>query len=409
VIETHLHADFVSGHLELARRTGAEVCIAANAGAEYPHRPVRDGDEITLGDVVFRFLETPGHTPESISIVAEERGGGPAKVFTGDALFVGDVGRPDLVSWRGHSAEEMAHALYWALKDKLLVLPDDTEVWPAHGAGSACGRAISDEKASTIGKERATNPSLRYVVAQDEEAFVGALLEGLPKIPAYFPHDVLENRHGAPSMAEVLAGARALSPEEVEQLSETGTLVLDTRDGAEFGAGHVPGAVNIGLDGKFAPYVGVAIPPDSPLIVVADEGREAEVATRLARVGYERIAGWLAGGMGAWRKAGGETRTLTQVTPADLRAKKTAGGAPAVLDVRTQGEWDEGHVSDAVHIPLGELSARLADVPAGPVAVMCGSGYRSSIAASLLQRQGRTDVANVVGGWTAWRSSEANA
>ncbi len=407
VIETHLHADFVSGHVELAIRTGADIVLGGATSVEFPHRAVHEGDEIVLGDVRLRFLETPGHTPEGISILAFVGGeADPRMAFTGDTLFIGDVGRPDLAGWRGHGAEPMAHAMYHTLKEKLLTLPDATEVWPAHGAGSACGRALSDERVSTMGREKMLDPALRPVLDGDEEAFVRALMEGQSAIPPYFPHDVTENRQGAATMEEVRARGQAMPPHAVEAISESGTLVLDTRLPDEFGAGHVPGAVNIGLDGKFAPWVGNVLTPDVPVIVVAASGRDEESVTRLARVGYENVVGWLEGGMNAWRNAGGEMQAVPQMSPADLRTLLGSSQSPKVLDVRTDDEWEAGHINGALHIPLDQLTRRIGEVPREPLFVLCGSGYRSSIGCSLLQRAGRRDVTNVLGGWTAWEALE---
>lgn len=410
VIETHLHADFVSGHVELAKRTGATIVLGGATPVDFPHHTVREGDEIVLGDVRLRFLETPGHTPEGVSILAFVGGeADPRMVFTGDTLFIGDVGRPDLAGWRGHSAEAMARAMYHTLKDKLLTLPDATEVWPAHGAGSACGRALSDERVSNLGREKMLDPALRPALDGDEEAFVRALMDGQSTIPPYFPHDVTENRQGAATMEEVRARGRAMTPHEVEALSEKGTLVLDTRLPDEFGAGHVPGAVNIGLDGKFAPWVGNVLDPNAPVIVVAAPGREEETVTRLARVGYENVVGWLAGGMDAWRKADGEVETVPQVPPADLRSRLDGGQPTKVLDVRTDEEWEAGHIAGALHIPLNQLKDRMVDVPREPLFVLCGSGYRSSIGCSLLQRSGRRNLTNVIGGWAAWEAADKQA
>jgi len=410
VIETHLHADFVSGHVELARRTGATIHIGAKADARFPHHPAREGDEIVMGDVTLRFLETPGHTPEGISIVVYVRGEAePRMVFTGDTLFIGDVGRPDLAGSRGFTPQEMARQMYYSLKDRLLTLPDSTEVWPAHGAGSACGRSLSEERVSTIGKQRLSNPALWYVVRGDEEGFVRYATEGLSAAPRYFAHDAQKNREGAPTVEEILKAARALSPTEVEKLSEDGVLVLDTRSVTDFGAGHIPGALHVQLEGKFAPWVGNIFSPDAEVIVVADPGREVEAMTRLARVGYERIVGWLAGGMDAWKNANGEIAVVPQITPIELRRLLGSPTAPVVLDVRTEAELEEGRLDGAVHIPLPQLESRLAEIPPGPLAVLCASGYRSSIACSLLQRAGRHAVSNVEGGWEAWQASEADA
>jgi len=406
VIETHLHADFVSGHLELARKTGAVIYIGHKAGATFAHHPVHEGEQIALGDVTLRFLETPGHTPEGVTIVASVRGEErPRYVFTGDTLFIGDVGRPDLAGSKGFPPEEMARLLYRSLRDKVLRLPDTTEVWPAHGAGSSCGRALSDARFSTIGMEKATNPALRSLAAEDEAGFIRYATEGLSAAPRYFAHDVARNRAGALSVDEILASAQALSPEAVEALSEQEALVLDTRSVAEFGEGHIPGAVHVQLEGKFAPWVGATLAPDRPILVVTAEGREPETMTRLARIGYERLVGWLEGGMEAWKAAGGECVTVPQIDPESLRAAIAANRAAPVLDVRARREWEEGHIAGATHIPLPELEARIAEAPEGPLNVMCESGYRSSIACSLLQRAGHTDVTNVVGGWAAWTGS----
>lgn len=359
-----------------------------------------------MGDLTLRFMETPGHTPESVCVVASVAGEpGPRLVFTGDTLFIGDVGRPDLVGGRRYTAEQMAELMYRSLRDRVLALPDATEVWPAHGAGSACGRALSDERVSTIGRERATNPAVRFVEAGDEAGFVRYAVEGLAVAPAYFAHDAARNREGAASLSEVMGSARALEPAELEELSEGGLLVLDSRGAEAFGASHVPGALNIPLDGKFAPWVGSLLPPAAGVLVVAESGREDEAITRLARVGYEGVAGWLRGGMDAWRTAGGEVETVLQVEPEAVRARLAGPSALALLDVREPSEWAAGHADGALHVPLGRLAESLSELPAGPLAVLCGSGYRSSIACSLLQRAGRRDVANVAGGWDAWAAS----
>jgi len=408
VIETHLHADFVSGHLELARRTGATIHLGEGSGAAFPHHPARDGDEVDLGDVRLRFLQTPGHTPESVTVLAQVAGeDAPRMAFTGDTLFIGDVGRPDLVGGQGLTPEHMARTLFASLRHKILPLPDTTEVWPAHGAGSACGKSLSDERVSTIGREKALNPALRLVVAGDEEGFVRYATEGLGQAPGYFSHDARRNREGAVPVQELLDRAAPLPPARVEELSEDGVLVLDTRSVEDFGAGHVPGAIHVQLEGKFAPWVGSTVDPDAEIIVVADAGREVEAMTRLARVGFERIAGWLEGGMQAWRSAGGEVASIPQVPPSALRAAAEAGST--VLDVRAPDEWEAGHYPGAVHIPLSQLRDRLDEVPAGSLVVLCGSGYRSSIACSLLQRAGRRDVANLAGGWEAWQTHQAEA
>ncbi len=404
VIETHLHADFVSGHVELARRTGATILMGPNSGAGFAHRAIVDGETISLGDLALTFLHTPGHTPEGMTILAEAPGQ-PSRLFTGDTLFLGDVGRPDLVGAKGYTAEQMAEMLYTSLREKILPLPGETEVWPAHGAGSACGKNLSDERVSTLEIQKAVNIPLRMAADSNLDGFVHYATEGLGAPPAYFFHDAARNREGGADVEEVIARAKALSAPEVEDLSEETTLVLDTRATGLFKQGHVPGAIEVQLDGNFAPYVGAVMPPLAPVVVVAEPGREREAMTRLIRVGYENIVGWLEGGMDAWVAAGGEIATAKAVEPAEFRRQVEAGTAPQMLDVRTPGEWEAGHVDGALHIPLAELPARLAEVPVGPIAVLCGSGYRSAIAQSLLLRSGHRDVVDILGGWKAWTAA----
>lgn len=405
VIETHLHADFVSGHVELARRTGATIWMGADSGAAFPHQPARDGDVLTLGDLSLCFLSTPGHTPEGITVVAEVNGT-PTMAFTGDTLFIGDVGRPDLVGSKGCTAEQMAHQLFTSLRDKILPLPDTIEIWPAHGAGSACGKALSDEHVSPLGRQKVENGALRLVVEGDEDGFVRYATEGLNTAPRYFAHDAQKNREGAPTLEEIIAAAHPFTPTELEEAHEEGeVLVLDTRSVTAFGEAHIPASVHIQLEGKFAPWVGAVLPPQAHLVVVSDPGYETEAMTRLARIGYENIAGWLVGSMDAWIAAGGEIATVDQITPEALHALQAGHNPPAVVDVRTAGEWDAGHIAGAIHIPLPELIARLADLPTSPFVLICGSGYRSSIAASLLQGAGVEGrlLGHVAGGWIAWR------
>jgi hydroxyacylglutathione hydrolase len=408
VIETHLHADFVSGHVEMARRTGAKILLGEKAQAKFPHTAARGGDRVSMGDVTLEFVETPGHTPEGITILVHEAGNEAPKIaFTGDTLFIGDVGRPDLAGSTGFTPEEMARQMYRSLSEKLLKLPETTEVWPAHGAGSSCGRALSNDRVSTIGREKQTNPALRYILDKDEAGFVRYATEGLGAAPGYFSFDAEKNRSGASTLEEILAAARPHFPQEVEALAED-IPVLDTRSIADFGVGHIPGAIHIPLEGKFAPWVGAMLSPNATLIVVADQGKEEETITRLARIGYEQIAGWLEGGMAAWSAAGGETVVVPQLSPSTLNHLLNENASMSVLDVRGPGEWAEGHINCAYHIPLNELESRIQELPEGNLAVICGSGYRSSIACSLLQRAGRNDVSNVYGGWEAWQEAQVN-
>ena len=396
VIETHIHADFVSGHSELAERTGAEIVFGAAAGAEVPHRPVHEGDEVRVGDVVLRALETPGHTPESISwLVIDTASDAPHKLLTGDTLFIGDVGRPDLAGSRGYTSEQMAALLYDSLHEKLLALDDSVEVWPAHGAGSACGRNISTERSSTIGAQRRMNYALQPM---SREAFVSMMTADLPPAPRYFPFDAEINRRGAPALPTSVA---ALSPAEVECAQDRGAIVLDVRDSVAFGKEHVPGSINIGLRGQFASWAGTLLENDREIVIVAaDESAANEAGMRLARVGLENIEGALYGGVAAWRDSGRELASLPQMSVDELRGS-IAG--LQIVDVRRRAEYDSGHVPGAVNIPLDVFDERLEAIDlARPTAVICATGYRSSTAASLLERCRPLAILNVAGGTAAW-------
>jgi glyoxylase-like metal-dependent hydrolase (beta-lactamase superfamily II) len=404
VVETHLHADFVSGHHELASRTGAQVVFGARAEAALPHLAVRDGDELTVGRVRMRVIETPGHTPESISLLVfdEESPGEPRLVLTGDTLFVGDVGRPDLAGARGYTAEAMAGLLYDSLHEKLLKLPDAVEVYPAHGAGSMCGRNISKETSSTIGQQRRFNYALQPMSRDD---FVRVMTSELPEQPAYFRRDAEINREGAGALSE-LSRPRALTPRVFKELvDEGGRVVLDVRAAREFGAGHVPGAVNVGLGGQFASWAGSLVPLRTPLLLVADVDEKVEEAvTRLARVGHDSVDGFLAGGMQAWEAQGLETSTVEQITVEELSRRMEAETGLQVLDVRRAGEYASGHVPRAASTPLAQdLADKVSALdPARPTAVVCAGGYRSSAATSLLAPRGFRRLYNVTGGTSAW-------
>ncbi|HJQ39288.1 MAG TPA: MBL fold metallo-hydrolase [Thermoanaerobaculia bacterium] len=395
VIETHLHADFVSGHRDLAEKTGAEIVFGAAAGAEFPHVAVRDGDELRVGRVVLRALETPGHTPESISwlVIDTEVSGEPQKVLTGDTLFIGDVGRPDLAGGRGLAPQQQAATLYDSLHRKLLMLDDAVEVWPAHGAGSACGKNISKERSSTIGMQRRMNYALRPMT---REEFVEMMTNELPPAPRYFSMDAELNRRGARSLDEL--SARPLSARDVQQRN---AVLLDVRDGAAYGAGHLPGSINIGLGGQYASWAGTLLRASDEIVIVADSRERADEAVmRLARVGLENVAGYLEGGVAAWD---GPLETLEQMNVAELRTRL---GDVDVLDVRRRGEYQDGHVPDAVNVPLDVLTEHVQDIDRSrPLAIICASGYRSSTAASLLQRHGFAQLVNVTGGTSAWKAA----
>ena len=400
VVETHLHADFVSGHRELAERTGARIVFSRRANAAVPHLAVADGDEVRIGAVVLRFLETPGHTPESLSVVVIDTAASPEPrmVLTGDTLFVGDVGRPDLAGAQGFTPAHMAGLLYDSLHRKILTLPDAVEVYPAHGAGSLCGKNISPETSSTVGAQRRGNWALQPM-ARDE--FVRLMTRDLPEVPRYFPMDVALNREGARPLGE-LPAPPALEATEVERLLAEGALALDVRPAAEFGAGHVPGALNIALGGQFASWSGTLLDAARRLVIVAGGAEQArEAATRLARVGLESVAGWVA--PEAWARSGRAVRTVPQITVDTLRDRLPSDPSLQVIDVRRPGEYAGGHVPGARHLPLDRLDGEAARLdPARPTAVICAGGYRSSAGTSLLAARGFRDLVNVTGGTAAW-------
>ncbi len=399
VLETHLHADFVSGHRELQDRTGAEIVFGAKAQAAFPHRAVKDGDEIRLGGLTLRFLETPGHTPESVTILVVEDGA-PRAAFTGDTLFIGDVGRPDLAGARGYTPQQMAGLLYDSLHGKLLALPDDVVIYPAHGAGSLCGRNMSRDTWSTLGEQRRANYALQPM---PRERFVEMMTTDLPEVPRYFPLDVQMNRAGAPPL-EALALPPGLAPAAFEGRRDAGARVLDVRPYAAFGAGHVPGSVNIGLGGQFASWAGTLLDAGREIaLVTEDEAQVREAVTRLARVGLENVIGYLDGGIAAWDRAGKRLACVAQMPVDELLAELREERRLQVLDVRRPGEYAAGHVPGAVNVPLDRLEGALGDLDARrPTVVICAGGYRSSAGAALLRRAGFEDLYNVVGGTSAW-------
>ena len=414
VIETHLHADFVSGHKELADRTGAKIYFGWKAGAEFDYVGVKTGDEIEIGKVRLRFLETPGHTPESISIVVTdlEKSLEPEAVLTGDTLFIGEVGRPDLVP--SSTPQEMAGQLYDSLHQKLLTLPDAVKVYPAHGAGSLCGKNIGSEKFSTIGEQRASNYALKKM-SRDE--FVEMLTSELPLRPEYFFRDAMMNKAGAAALAD-LPALTGLSPDDVEARQQAGATVLDVRPAGEFGAAHLPGSVNVPLDGQFATWTGTVLGLDSEIILLAgNEEQSAEARMRLARVGIENVTGKVEGGLAAWDGAGKPLARVQQISVAELDRMLVAGSANLQLvDVRQPGEWEAGHIEQALHHRLDHVPSPavgpgraepLDDIRRdAPVIVFCRTGYRSSVASSLLLRAGFDKVMNVTGGFEACQQAK---
>jgi hydroxyacylglutathione hydrolase len=407
VFLTHFHADFLAGHLELRDRTGATIYLGAAAKAEYKFQPMRDGDAIEFGQVRLQVLETPGHTPESISILVydlAEDAITPHAVLTGDTLFVGDVGRPDLRAALGWSAADLGNLLYSSLREKLLPLPDSSLVYPAHGAGSLCGKAISKETVSTIGEQRRSNYALQPMT---REAFVELVTADQPDAPPYFTYDAVLNSREHQTLDQALA--RELRPLTIDELlaeQKQGVQVLDTRDAAEFAAAHLEGSINIGLIGQYATWAGTILTRDQPIVIIADPGREGESALRLGRIGFDHVIGYLKGGLRSADRSAARIVTTERIA-ADVAAQRLSSpAAPLAVDVRAPSERAQKQIEGSVHIPLGHLVERMSEIPSDRnVLVFCAGGYRSSIAASLLQRSGRTNVSELAGGITAWEAA----
>jgi glyoxylase-like metal-dependent hydrolase (beta-lactamase superfamily II) len=406
VLLTHFHADFLAGHLELRERTGATIHLGARGKPEYAAVPMEDGGTLDFGKVRLTFLETPGHTPESVSIVVtdlERDPQRPVAVLTGDTLFIGDVGRPDLMVAAGMKAEDLAGMLFDSLQ-KLLALPDETVVYPGHGAGSACGKNLSSETSSTIGQQRKLNYALQPMSRSE---FVRLVTADQPVAPAYFSYDAGLNRSEHATLTRVLA--RALKPldlAEALRLVGSGALVLDTRDADSFAAEHLKGSLNIGLGGRYASWVGTLVDPQRTLVLVTAPGQEEESATRLGRIGFDRVAGFLAGGLAAVRTRPELLVRGQRMSREELARRLAAERPPLVLDVRTKTEWGAGHIDGALHIVLDDLGKSLERVPKErELVVVCKSGYRSSIAKSQLEGAGFAGVTDLVGGMDAWTQS----
>ncbi|MFI8092407.1 rhodanese-like domain-containing protein [Streptomyces sp. NPDC086080] len=402
VINTHFHADFIAGHLEMAAHTGAWIGYGRRAETEYPIRKLADGEIISLGDVTLEIMETPGHTPESISVLVYERGEDtvPYGVLTGDALFIGDVGRPDLLASIGVTADELGAMLYDSVQNKLMGLPDEVRVFPAHGAGSACGKNLSTEKQSTIGQQRTTNYACAPMTQED---FVAIVTAGQSAAPGYFVYDAILNRSERP-LYDPAATIRPLNVGDFGSLRAAGAVVVDARDPQEFAAGHLRGAVNVPADGRFAEQAGTVLPTDADLLVIAPENREEEIVTRLARIGFDRVAGYLRSPGDALTALADEVTPASRLTAAQVRDALAGDNPPVIVDVRNCGERGEhGFIDGALHIALGELPRRLDEIPRDrPLVLHCAGGHRSSIAASLLRHHGFTDVSDILGGYTAW-------
>jgi glyoxylase-like metal-dependent hydrolase (beta-lactamase superfamily II)/rhodanese-related sulfurtransferase len=403
IFETHLHADFVSGHKELAARTGAKIYIGARAQAAFPHGALHDGFELRVGSIWLQALETPGHTPESVCLLItdEEKSAKPWALLTGDTLFLGDVGRPDLSPT--HTPAQLAGMLYDSLHQKILTLPDEVLVYPAHGAGSLCGRNMRAERSSTIGTERLTNYALQI---KDRGEFIRELTANLPSRPEYFVQDAELNRRGANSLSE-LPDLQAITSEELERELKNGANVLDVRSGEIFAAGHVPGSINIALSGQFATWAGIVVGLSSRPILIADAPEQlTEARMRLARVGIEDVRGYLKDGIEGWTRAGFALAQQKQISVQTLNQWQQTTKVE-VVDVRREPEYQAGHIADAVCIPLDGLAkASLPIDHDALIAVHCKSGYRSAIASSLLQRAGFRNVVDVTGGFDAWQQAK---
>jgi hydroxyacylglutathione hydrolase len=406
VFLTHFHADFIAGHLELRDRSQAEIHLGARAEAEYRFTPVADGDEVRVGRIRLVGLETPGHSPESISILVfdpDRSDTVPYAVLTGDTLFIGDVGRPDLRAALGWSAEQLGSLLYDSLHQKLLPLPDETLVYPAHGAGSLCGKNLSTDTVSTIGVQRLYNYALQPM---SRDRFIEIVTADQPDSPEYFTYDAILNTRERPTLDEALdRELQPLSLQRAMALVQEGAQLLDTRDPVDYQGAHVRGAINVGLGGSFATWCGTILDADRELVLIAEPGRELEAATRLGRIGFDRVAGYLAGGMQPLDDAPGLIEQTTRLTAPALAEQLAAADGPLLVDVRAAGEWEQGHIEGAVNVPLSRLRAEMRGLSHDRTLVTyCASGYRSAIANSVLGHEGLS-VADLVGGLAAWESA----
>ena len=408
VIETHFHADFLSGHLELARATGARIVYSAVATPEFDYLPVTDGERYSLGEVTLEFVHTPGHTPESMSIVVYEHGDDaePWGVLTGDTLFIGDVGRPDLLASIGFSRDQLAEMLYDSITNKIKTLPDSTRVFPAHGAGSACGKNLSTELSSTIGEQRATNYALG---APDKATFIEMVTEGQPPAPEYFVYNAILNRQDRELLTEEEPPA-ALSYDAMRAATAAGAVLIDGRDSEDFARGHFDGAVNIGLAGRYAEFAGSVIKPDVDLVLMVDDGFELEAKVRLGRIGFDRVIGHLAEPLRAMLEHPEDVIAASRLTAVDFTERQRSVADLQIVDVRNPGEAAHGMIPTAVNIPVGQLPSRLGELDASrPTVVYCAGGYRSSVAASVLRNAGFDDVSDIRGGYTAWSETVQSA
>ncbi len=406
IFETHFHADFVSGHVDLAEKSGAEIVYGPTAITSFKSHIARDGEQFKVGDLTITVLHTPGHTPESTTYLLHDKQHKPYCIFTGDTLFIGDVGRPDLAQQGDLTEEDMAGALYDSLQNKLLTLPDDVLVYPAHGAGSACGKHMSKETFDTLGHQKEVNYALK---AGSKAQFIKEVTEGILPPPQYFAKNAAMNKHGYEPFDEVYEkGLKPLDPSEFEAMANaSGAQLLDTRDPQVFAAGFVPSSVNIGLNGQFAPWVGALITDlKQPLLLITEPGKEEETITRLARVGYDNAIGYLAGGIVAWQIAEKALDTVSSISAEEFEQRANEGAAIKVLDVRKPGEYDAGHLDIAMSRPLDYINDWTGEIDQkATYYIHCAGGYRSMVAASILKARGVEHVVDVIGGYAAIKNT----
>jgi len=408
VFLTHFHADFIAGHLELRDRCGATIHLGSRAEAEYAFTPMADGDTLQFSDLRLQVLETPGHTIESISILVfdlEKSAAKPHAVLTGDTLFIGDVGRPDLRTSLGWTADDLGAHLYDSLHDKLLTLPDDTLVYPAHGAGSLCGKQLSSDTVSSLGDQRRMNYALQPMSKED---FIRLVTTDQPDAPQYFTYDAILNTREHATLDDNLE--RVLKPialDEVLRMGDAGAQLLDVRDAVEFARGHLAGSINIGLGGQYATWAGTLLDRVKPIVIIAEPGREQEAALRLGRIGFDHVKGYLHGGMAALAARQDLVWPTERVSAATVAAELVSADPPLVLDIRNPREWEAKRIPESLNIPLNHMQERLAEVPRGRrIAVHCAGGYRSSIATSILQQNGITNLIEMAGGLAAWDAAK---
>jgi len=407
VFLTHFHADFVAGHLELRDACGADIRMGSRAVTEYPLTAMKDGDVLEFPGLRVQVIETPGHTIESISLLVfdlKKNTAQPCAVLTGDTLFIGDVGRPDLRASLGWTAQELGSLLYDSLHDKLMKLPDETLVYPAHGAGSLCGKQLSSQTVSTLGEQKRLNYALQPM---SKEEFIRLVTADQPEAPAYFTYDAILNTRERATLGTALEQhLHPLDLDEVLRLREQGAQILDVRDGVEYAQGHLAGSINIGLGGQYATWAGTVLESTGPIVLIAEPGREQQAATRLGRIGFDEVEGYLKDGMAALARRPDLVESTERVSASMLAEELASGQPPLVLDVRAPGEWNTGHVAGSMNVPLTQLQKRLGEIPRDRrIAVTCGGGYRSSIALSLLRKEGIRNTEELAGGMAAWQAA----